>query len=138
MTGEKFAFQVGERVQFKDGKNIRVGVIATQESAKGDYPIGYDVLFRMRANVVIDNEVHVADHIRRSRIAESDLSYADEEFAFDLGDAVAVKNSEVRGKIVDRLPIGGEHVEPRYAVNFTGDDKLQHIAWWGETTLIGS
>lgn len=138
MAGDKFAFKIGDRAQFKDGKNVRVGVIATQESAKGDYPVGYEVLFRMRANVVIDNEVHVADHIRRSRIAEADLSKADEAYAFNLGDSVSVKNSKVTGKIVDRVPIGGNNVEPRYAVSFVGDDKLPQIAWWGETTLIVS
>jgi len=130
MTGETFAFPIGSRVQFKDGRNTRVGLVATQEAATEEYPVGYEVAFKIKET----------NQNRRSRIAASDLSAASEEFAFAIGEKVAVEGFDgkrkVSGEVIERLPIGDGRLEPQYGIRFKADNGMTDFAWWGEAILV--
>lgn len=123
-----FAFNVGDAVQFKDGKNTRRGFVQAQEPAEGDYPNGYSILFKVRET----------GQNRLVRWAASDVqAAAPEKCAFAEGEKVQVEDGPT-GKIFEVLPSGEDRLEPQYAVTFKDENGRSAMAWWGESALTAA
>ena len=43
-----FEFKEGDRVQFKDGRNVRQGFVVSREYADNEHPAGYTIMFKMK------------------------------------------------------------------------------------------
>jgi hypothetical protein len=127
-----FAFNVNDRVEFKDGRNVRSAFIVTQEAATDDYPKGYTLRFMRVEN----------GQIALVRWAESDLKIAGAQaFEFKSGDKVRVdldSDDGQAGVIQDRLGADKDNLVPRYSVLMTAAGGQTDLAWWDEYMLVAA
>lgn len=124
-----FTFKVDDMVQFKDGRNVRVGFVKSLEEPNEEHSLpGYQILFRM-------NETG------QNRLAwwpASDVQAATAPAAvYKVGDAVSfdMENGQA-GKIVEVAPMNAGELENQYAVSFKGTNGRTDLAWWPESVLV--
>ncbi len=131
MSKASFAFKIDDRVQFRDGRNTRVGFVVEQHAADDDRPAGYSIAFKIKET----NQNRIA------RIAASDVVAGKADaFAFKIGDEVVVIDGNgdkgQAGKVVDRVGLSpNQRLEPEYGVSFKTNDGRSDLAWWGENML---
>jgi len=130
-----FNFKINDRVQFRDGRNMRVGFVAEQHPADDERPAGYSIMFKTRET----------NQNARARIAATDVSAGKaDEFTFKIGDDVTVYDGRGEkgqaGKIVDRVGLSASplRLEPEYGVQFKTPDGRSDLAWWGENMLAAT
>lgn len=133
MAKTSFAFKVDDRVQFRDGRNTRTGFVVERHEADDDRPAGYSIRFK----IIETNQNRIA------RIAASDVVAGKADvFAFDIGDAVTVVDGNgdkgQSGKIVERLGLSPDRLEPQYGLLFKTKDGRSDMAWWGESILAAT
>lgn len=133
MAKTSFAFKVDDRVQFRDGRNTRTGFVVERHEADDDRPAGYSIRFK----IIETNQNRLA------RIAASDVVAGKADvFAFDIGDAVTVVDGNgdkgQSGKIVERLGLSPDRLEPQYGLLFKTKDGRSDMAWWGESILAAT
>lgn len=133
MAKTSFAFKVDDRVQLRDGRNTRTGFVVERHEADDDRPAGYSIRFK----IIETNQNRLA------RIAASDVVAGKADvFAFDIGDAVTVVDGNgdkgQSGKIVERLGLSPDRLEPQYGLLFKTKDGRSDMAWWGESILAAT
>lgn len=131
-----FVFGVGDRVQFKDGRQVRTAFVMEQHLAEviddRSYPQGYTVRFFMQEN----------GQIRLTRWDEKGLTLAGENvFEFAEGARVKVDLDDgdgIVGQVVGRAPATAETLNNHYGVAFKDADGRSQIAWWDEYLLVAA
>lgn len=128
-----FNFKINDRVQFRDGRSTRVGFVVERHEADDDRPAGYSIRFKIKET----------NQNRLSRIAASDVVAGKaDEFAFAIGDNVTVvdHNGDAgqSGKVVERLGMSPDRLEPQYGLLFITKDGRSDMAWWGESILAAT
>ena len=130
----RFAYNVDDRVEFKDGRNIRTAFVVTQEPATDDYPKGYMIRFFMPE---VEN-----GRIMLARWAESDMKAAGPQaFQFKKDDNVKVDLDDGDGQVgvvLDRRAPDKENLTPSYAVLMSTPDGRTDLAWWDEYMLVAA
>lgn len=130
-----FNSKINDRVQFRDGRNMRVGFVVEQHAADDERPAGYSIMFKIRET----------NQNARARIAATDVTAGKaDEFAFKIGDDVTVYDGRGEkgqtGKVIDRVGLSSSplRLEPEYGVQFKTADGRSDLAWWGENMLAAT